>query len=363
MAAQLSDDAQLDRTDLEAAMRTYYQTYYAELRRRMSQYPLESDIFPDYLVGARQIVAVLGEDGVMVTHWPAERDSFEFRVSEEEQVREMVKQRAIVAPNGMRAEFIDYEPGTDFGAFQFKTAEAEFNGRIIRPDWIRLDCASALNLNRSLYNESKAEREATKDVLLSASAYVMGLDKPDSTQEESKLLAELGFTVEEFKRMLASNPAEGIMQKYLGIKRNRILLHTAAKSITPEVSLGSEYRADFVIGLPNRRYILVEIERPQDELYTKAGDPAYRHKHGQQQIEDWIEWLDENKDYARKNIPALKQVKEPEYWLVIGRRGNMSEKHRKALARKNAEAHRIRTLTFDDLLEDAQQHLNNLRGL
>ena len=28
---------------------------------------------------------------------------------------------------------------------------------------------------------------------------------------------------------------------------------------------------------------------------------------------NWIEWLDENKDFARKNIPALMTVKEPEY--------------------------------------------------
>lgn len=359
----MSNDGQLNRTDLEATMRTFYRTYYTELRRRISQYPLQAEIFPHYLVGARRIVAVLGEDGAMITHWPAERDSFEFYISEGTEVREMVKEREIVAPNGMRASFLDYEPGTDFGAFNLKTAELEFNGQIIRPNWSRLDFASGLNLNRSLYNESRAESDATKDVLLAVNAYVMGLHKPDSSAEERRVLSELEAAIKEFDKLLASEPAEGIVQTFLGIKRNRILLHTAARRVTPEVSLGSEYRVDFVIELPQQRYVLVEIERPQDELYTRAGDPAYRLKHGQQQIEDWIDWLDENKDYARKNIPALEYIKELEYWLIIGRRSSMSERHRKALARKNAELHRIAIRTFDDLLEEAQAHLNNLRGL
>lgn len=109
--------------------------------------------------------------------------------------------------------------------------------------------------------------------------------------------------------------------------------------------------------------MLVEIERPRDALYTKDGDPADRHKHGQQQIMDWIEWLDENKDYARKNIPALSKVKEPEYRLVVGLRSNTSEKHQRALRRKNVELHRIETMTFDDMLDRAKQYLDNLRNL
>jgi hypothetical protein len=109
--------------------------------------------------------------------------------------------------------------------------------------------------------------------------------------------------------------------------------------------------------------VLVEIERPRDALYTKDGDPADRHKHGQQQIMDWIEWLDENKDYARKNIPALSKVKEPEYRLVVGLRSNTSEKHQRALRRKNVELHRIETMTFDDMLDRAKQYLDNLRNL
>ncbi len=191
----------------------------------------------------------------------------------------------------------------------------------------------------------------------------MGLAHLPPDQQEDRVLAELGAAINDFERLLAVDPEEDRSQIFLGISRNMILLDPSAKAVTPEVRLGSEYRVDFVLELPQQRHVLVEIERPRDRLYTDEGDPAHRHKHGQQQVMDWIEWLDENKDYARKNIPALSTVKEPEYRLVVGLRSNTSEKHQRALTRKNVELHRIETITFDDMLDRAKQYLDNLRSL
>ena len=357
-----------DEAALEQRLRRFCDTYYAELRRRMFEYPAASEIFPYYLTGPRRIIATSTKDGIVMVHWLAEQDSFEFRSAPDKRVRNITEESTtIVFPNGMKSVQFPLDPDdpeNDFdGAFVVSAPEPYYNGQVFRPGWVRLDAAATHALDEDLYTEERARDEATKDVLLEANAFLMGLTHVPPDQREDKVLSELGAAVDEFERMLAADPEECKLQMFLGLPRNKILLDPSAKTVTPEVKLGSEYRIDFVLELPQERHVLVEIERPRDKLYTKDGDPADRHKHGQQQIMDWIEWLDENRDYARKNIPALSTVKEPEYRLVVGLRSNTSEEHQKKLTRKNVEHHRTETMTFDDLLDRAKQYLENLRQL
>lgn len=355
---------EVDQAALEGRLRKFYGAYYSELRQRMSQYPAASGIFPYYLVGYRQIVAILTKDGLVVTHWPAEQDAFEFHVSPTQKVRDITEDHAVVAPSGARAVTVTYPPDQDMdGAFHVMAMELEENGVVYRSKWMRLDAAAMHALDETLHNEEKAREDATKDVLFSVNAFVMGLACVPTDAQRGRVITEFGAAINGFEDLLASDPEEWRAQMFLGLPRNKILLDPSVKAVTPEVKLGSEHRIDFVLELPQQRHVLVEIERPRDRLYTKDGDPADRHKHGQQQIMDWIEWLDENRDYARKNIPALRTVKEPEYRLIIGLRRNTSEKHQKALTRKNVELHRIETMTFDDLLDRAKQHLTNLRSM
>jgi len=353
---------------LEQRLRRFYRTYYSELRQRMSLYPAASEIFPYYLKGSRRIIATLTKDGLVAVHYPADSDSFEFGIAPEQRVTDLTEElTTIVFPNGYTAVQFPRDPEDpekDFdGAFNVLASEAGYNGQIIRPDYVRFDVAATHTLDEELHSEEKARDDATRDVLVSANAYLMGLAQVPADQKQDRVIAELRAAINEFEQLLASDPEEWRLQMFLGLPRNKILLHPSADAVTPEVKLGSEHRVDFVLELPQQRHVLVEIERPRDQLYTKDGDPADRHKHGQQQIMDWIEWLDENKDYARKNIPALRRVKEPEYWLIVGLRSNTSDKHQRALTRKNVELHRIETMTFDDLLDRAKQYLENLRNL
>lgn len=356
-----------DQAALEQQLRRFCETYYAELRQRMAQYTAAPEIFPYYLTGFRQIVATLTKDGVVVVHWLAERDSFDFRVSPDQRVTDITEDLAIVFPNGYTSVYFPRDrndPEKDFdGAMTVTAPEAYYYGQVIRPGWVRLDVAGAHNLDGDLYSKERARDEATKDVLLAANAFLMGLAQVPPDKQQDRVLAELGAAINEFERLLTTDPDEPKLQMFLCLPRNKILLDPSAKAVTPEVWLGNQHRVDFVLELPQQRHVLVEIERPRDRLYTKEGDPADRHKHGQQQIMDWIEWLDENRDYARKNIPALRTVKEPEYRLVVGLRSNTSDKHQRALTRKNVELHRIETMTFDDMLDRAKQYLENLRQL
>ncbi len=349
-------------------LRRFFETYYSELRERMSDYPAASETFPYYLTGRRRIVATLLKDGLVAVHYPAECDSFEFRVEPERRVTDLTEEiTTIVYPNRVTAVSFPRDPDNpdkDFdGAFTVMAPEADYNGQVFRPDYVRLDVAATDTLVGNLHDEEQARQDAERDVLFAANAYLMGLERLPPDVQQDRVLRELEAAINGLEELLASDPEEWRLQIYLGIPRNRVLLDPTAKSVTPEVKLGNEHRVDFVLELPGERHVLVEIERPRDPLYTKGGDPAERHKHGQQQIMDWIEWLDENRDYARKQIPALRTVKEPEYRLIVGLRSNTSEKHQKALTRKNVELHRVETMTFDDLLDRAKQHLANLRAM
>ncbi len=68
----------------------------------MSRYPAASEIFPYYLKGSRRIVAILTKDGLVTVHYPAERDSFEFRVSSEQSVTDLTEELAVQYPNGYK---------------------------------------------------------------------------------------------------------------------------------------------------------------------------------------------------------------------------------------------------------------------
>lgn len=48
----------------------------------MDAYKTMPDAFPAYLKGCKRVVAVLGQGGVVVSHWPAEMDAFEFHQSD-----------------------------------------------------------------------------------------------------------------------------------------------------------------------------------------------------------------------------------------------------------------------------------------
>jgi hypothetical protein len=333
----------------------------------MSHYPAASKIFPYYLAGFRRITAILTRDGLVVTHWPAERDSFDFRVSPDQKVRDITKDRAIVYPSGYRAEFFPDDPGKDFdGAFEFTAPEAMHNGEIIRPDWVRLDVAATHTLEEELHSEKKAREDATKDVLISTNAYLMGLAEVPPDQKQDRVIAELEAATEEFSKLLDNNPEDerSILQPYLSIPRNKILLEPSAVTITPEVEIGlgsRKHRMDFVIELPGRRYVLVEIEKPGLKVFTKEDQVTAEVTHAQQQVEDWINWIRDHQSVAREEI--LPGVREPQGWVIIGRRSSMTESQQRALDGRNARLQDITIMTYDDLLDKARQHLENLRQL
>ncbi len=104
-----------------------------------------------------------------------------------------------------------------------------------------------------------------------------------------------------------------------------------------------------------------EEVRAEFPLFTRQGDPTAKLTHSMRQVEDWLDWISDNKDYAQRHI--LPEVSEPEAWVIIGLRSRMDKKSKKALARKNRELNRTKIRTFDDLTSEAKSYLNNLRRI
>ncbi len=187
-----------------------------------------------------------------------------------------------------------------------------------------------------------------------------GLRQGEPQETRDRIIRELEDAISEFEQLLNSDPDEERVQLYLSLDRNKILLEPSAENIIPKLGLGSEYVTDFVIQMPQQRYILVEIEKPGHLVLTRKGRVTAKVTDAQQQVEDWLNWVRDYPSYAQSIMPG---ISEPRGWVIIGRREDMSLNNRRVLTGRNANLQRINLMTFDDLLDRARQHLENLRKL
>lgn len=343
-------------------MRGYYETYFSKLQERMSRYPAMSEIFPDVLLGTRHSVVELAVDGVVALHWPAQRSGFEFHLSPHRLVRDITGDHYLSVPSGRSASFFQYETGSDFGAYTLWRPELIEGSAVATPRWASMDIASLDSLD-SVLAETQASEYAENDVQVAADAYLMGLaPAPPGKEQQDKAIAGLEAAINEFEKVLETHANdEKMIQLFLDTKRNRILLEPGMiPPLRSEVWIGRN-KADFVVELPpGERYLLVEIERPIHKLFTEKDRITKEVNHAQQQVEDWMNRISEHPHEARETLPG---IREPQGWVVIGRRSIMTENQQRVLERKNARMQNITIMTYDDLLDRAKQHLENLRPL
>lgn len=123
---------------------------------------------------------------------------------------------------------------------------------------------------------------------------------------------------------------------------------------------GSEYEADYVLERYNGLYDIVEIEASTLKLYTKQGNPKSELVHAEQQIMDWLEWIEHNNPYAREK---LQELYSPKGYVVIGRSKTLTPENKEKLRRRNLVFRdKIEIITYDDLLDNAKSLLDFLTG-
>jgi hypothetical protein len=161
--------------------------------------------------------------------------------------------------------------------------------------------------------------------------------------------------LDEFDSLISEDHPEETFQQHLA--RHPALLDPLAATVVPKLRLGTEYATDFALRRHDDRWLLVEIERPQDAIFTAANDFTARFTHAYGQVLDFQRWVDDNLAYARTTMP---NVSVPTGLLVIGRRAELTNRQANKLAQLVSNSARIEVVTYDDLHSQARVVYSNL---
>ncbi|MEA2621823.1 MAG: hypothetical protein QOH61_733 [Chloroflexota bacterium] len=162
--------------------------------------------------------------------------------------------------------------------------------------------------------------------------------------------------LDEFEHMLGAGASEETHQKFLA--DNPVLLDPLASMVVPKQRLGTEFATDFVVRRLDDRFVLVEIERPDTPIMTRAGDFSAQFTHAFGQVLDFQRWVEDNSAYADRRMPGIAS---PRGLLVIGMRSALGDDHQRKLRRFIANSATIDVLGFDDVLQRARHLYENLR--
>lgn len=134
---------------------------------------------------------------------------------------------------------------------------------------------------------------------------------------------------------------------------NPLLFGPEYVRVIPKHRLGSDFEMDYALEKHSGLVDLVEIESSSLPLFNKKGDPSSYLIHAEQQVIDWLDWIETNSPYARKGLPGLAN---PMGFVVIGRKDSLTSATRGRLRTRNAlHQPRLMILTYDELVDRAKQ--------
>jgi hypothetical protein len=175
-----------------------------------------------------------------------------------------------------------------------------------------------------------------------------------------RVLKMLSSAIEQLESHLNSTKRnESALQRCL--TENPILFGLEYRRILPKHLLGAEYEMDYALERVSGLIDLVEIEASTHRLFNKNGDPTKDLVHSEQQVLDWLDWLEKHHAYAREKLPGLMR---PRGYIVIGKSNNLTSDELNKLARRNLMwGETLQILTYNDVLERAMNMKNLLQGL
>lgn len=161
--------------------------------------------------------------------------------------------------------------------------------------------------------------------------------------------------IKDFEELIRGDYNEEIYQTFLQL--HPIFIDPLASIVIAKQSLGRELVTDFVIKRLDNEYITVEIEKPQDDIFTRGNNFTAKFTHAFGQVLDFHEWIDSHGEYARSLMP---NIYTPKGVLVIGRRENLTPIQNAKLKRFIINSKSIEVYTFDDLLNKAKNLYANI---
>jgi hypothetical protein len=151
--------------------------------------------------------------------------------------------------------------------------------------------------------------------------------------------------IAEYETILATSEREESYQRFLA--DHPVFLDPLSDLVVLKQRLGTEFATDYAIRRLDGRWLLVEIEKPQDRIFTQAYDFTAEFTHGFGQVLDFQHWVDDNVAYAQRHMD---EITAPRGLLVIGMRSGLDERAQAKLRRFVDNSARIEVVTFDDLL-------------
>ncbi len=163
--------------------------------------------------------------------------------------------------------------------------------------------------------------------------------------------------IRQFDALLGSDSLEEEFQKFL--TSNPVFLHPLANRLLSKQRLGDDFITDYVLELLTGNYLVVELEKPSDPIFTSTDDFTSKFTHAFGQVIDFIDWIELNISYAQTKLPGISS---PRGLLVIGRRWGLTDRQCQKLRRFNRNSSAIEVLTYDDLLSQARSLLGNIQA-
>lgn len=180
------------------------------------------------------------------------------------------------------------------------------------------------------------------------------IDSRQFTRDVLQLLAESSIRlsrslIAKYERLLDDHGNEESYQRFLA--QHPVFLDPLSDLVVPKQRLGSEFATDYAIRRLDGRWLLVEIEKPHDPIFTRAYDFTAQFTHAFGQVLDFQSWVDEHIAYAQHQMEGIMV---PRGLLVIGMRSNLDQRAEAKLRHYVQNSARIDAMTFDDLLIGAQ---------
>jgi hypothetical protein len=229
-------------------------------------------------------------------------------------------------------------------AFQEIVEESQFNGDLFQK--------LLMFLYQAIFSLISFEDEVSPDKERAATDLMRSIVFEVFTEPAIKITSRL---IVAFEILISENYSEEVYQRFL--TQNPVFIDPLASEVIPKQKLGLEHVTDFVIRRLDDEYILVEIEKPQDTIFTGTNDFTARFTHAYGQVLGFQEWVDAHGEYARSLMPGIFS---PKGVLIIGMRNELSAEQTAKLKRLNINSRSIEVLTYDDLIRKAKDLYQNI---
>jgi len=180
-------------------------------------------------------------------------------------------------------------------------------------------------------------------------------DLIDTMPATSRASSILRSKCDELKLLLDKNAGcEEKIHQWLNLRENHVFLDPAAVCVRSKVPFGDSV-SDFVIELSDKRYVLVEIEHANHQVFSKKGEPRNSLTHAIQQVRDWQRYIRDNIHTVRTELQLL-EIDLPHGMVIIGRATGLfsaalgSAKTRARNTWRDLKARDPAVFTYDELI-------------